>query len=340
MNIRYYLTTLPPKLPECDAVVQEVEALRAHWGGDIVYLNPNLHLPFRLPRKVFGLHKLRELRAQEADIQIHHLFNPDLFVFPALRGLRRPIVYSLTGGVRDRRLNLAFFESLAAITVTDARSLERLRSWGLRNSVLVHPGIDTARFTRSPIPVQQKIRIMVGSAPWTRAQFKKKGIDALLAAAQRSPRLHLVFLWRGVLADAMEHRVRRLNLESQVEILNRRVDVNQVLAEAHASVSLSTDPAIIRPYPHSLMESLVTGKPVIVSRSITMADYVERTGCGKVVESVDAASILDAVEALVRKYEDLRAAAQRVGQRDFSQRAMIESFQGVYERILEQRERS
>ena len=335
MNIRYYLTTLPPKMPDCDAVVQEVEALRAHWGGDLVYLNPNIHLPFRLPRKAFGLHRLKALRAKDADVQIHHLFNPDLFVFPALRGLRRPIVYSLTGGVRDKRPNVAYFESLAAITVTDARSLARLRSWGLNNSHLVHPGIDTSRFARSPIPLGSEVRLMVGSAPWTRAQFKKKGVDVLLAAAQRSPRLHLVFLWRGVLAGEMERRVRRMNLESQVELLNRKVDVNQVLAGVHASVSLATDPAIIRPYPHSLMESLVAGKPIIVSRSITMADYVERVGCGKVVGHVNPASVVGAVDALVREYGDLQAAAQRVGQRDFSQRAMIASFQRVYAHILE-----
>ena len=41
-----------------------------------------------------------------------------------------------------------------------------------------------------------------------------------------------------------------------------------------------------------------------------------------------------ALEALVDVYENLQAAAQQVGQRDFSQRAMIASFQRVYERIL------
>jgi glycosyltransferase involved in cell wall biosynthesis len=335
MKIRYYLTTLPPEMPDCDAVVQEVEALRAHWGGDLVYLNPNIHLPFRLPRKVFGLHRLGALRAQEADVDIHHVFNPDLFVFPTVRGLRRPIVYSLTGGVRHRRPDVGYFGSLAAVTVTDARSLARLRSWGLKNSHLVHPGIDTSRFSHAPIPLGSEVRLMVGSAPWTRAQFRKKGVDILLAAAQRSPRLHLVFLWRGVLADEMERRVRRLKLESQVEILNRKVDVNEVLAGVHASILLATDPAIIRPYPHSLMESLVAGKPVIVSRSITMAGYVERTGCGKVVRHLGPATVADAVDSMVREYDDLQAAAQLVGQRDFSQRSMIVSFQEVYAGILE-----
>jgi len=334
MDILYHLTISPPEMPGCEAVVQEVEALQRRFGGNVVYLSPRRHLSLRPPRVIFGLDKLRWLRAQEKDILVHHLFNPDPFPFPVLRGLRRPIIYSLTGGVRDERVNVAFLSSMAAVTVTDVLSLERLRSRGLDNCLLVRPGIDTARFTCSLLPLGADIRLMVGSAPWTRAQFGRKGIKALLKAAQRCPRLHLTFLWRGVLADEMERHVRHMNLSSQVEILNRRVDVNRVLARVHASVSLATDPTIIRPYPHSLMESLAAGKPIIVSRSITMADYAERTGCGKVVENVDADSILEAVEALARDYDDLQEAAQVVGQRDFSQQMMLASFREVYDRTL------
>jgi glycosyltransferase involved in cell wall biosynthesis len=334
MNILYYLTITPPVMPECDAVVQEIETLRKHFGGNLVYLNPNRHLPVRLPRMLFGLHQLGQLRSREASVHLHHLFNPDLFPFPILRGFRRPVVYSLTGGVTDRRPNMTFFASLAAITVADERSLERLRSWGLDNIVLVRPGIDTSRFACFPLPLRSEVKLMVGSAPWTLAQFRLKGFEALLSVAQRFPRLHLVFLWRGILADELERRVRRMNLEGRVEILNRKVDVNEVLAGVHASITLATDPAIIRPYPHSLMESLAAGKPVVVSRCIPMADYVEQTGCGKVVEGADPNSLLATIEALADKYDSLQRAAQQVGQGDFTQQAMIASFGKVYERTL------
>jgi hypothetical protein len=45
---------------------------------------------------------------------------------------------------------------------------------------------------------------MVGSAPWTKGQFRTKGVEALLEAARQNPRLHLIFLWREVLAEEME----------------------------------------------------------------------------------------------------------------------------------------
>jgi glycosyltransferase involved in cell wall biosynthesis len=179
---------------------------------------------------------------------------------------------------------------------------------------------------------------MVGSAPWRQAQFAQKGVNALLATVQQSPQLSLVFLWRGALTDEMERRVRATDAGRQVEVIDRWVDVNQVLSTVHGSIALATDPSIIRPYPHSLLESLAAGKPVLVSREIPMSDYVERTGCGVVVQSVEPAAILDAVASFVNQYASLQQAALRVGQRDFAQQRMLASFQAVYDHVLAQEE--
>jgi glycosyltransferase involved in cell wall biosynthesis len=335
MNILFHVATLPAKMPQAEAITQEITALRERLGGDVVYVNPNQKSPLFIPRVLFGFHKLRELRSREANLHLHHFYNPDPFPFPYLRTLRRPIVYSVTCGVKDRRPNLAFFSSLAAIAVSDERTLKRLKSWGLENGVLVRSGIDTSRFTRSPLPLRSEIKLMIGSAPWTKSQFRTKGVEALLLAAQQAPHLRLIFLWRGVLTAEMERRVRQMNLEKQVTVLDKLVDVNQVLAGVHASITLATVPGIVKSYPHSLLESLAAGKPVLVSQAIPMSDYVEQTNCGRVVKSVTPTGILTAIESLARGYKDLQLSAQQVGQRDFSQQAMITSYHRVYERVLE-----
>ena len=334
MRILYHMTNLPPRLPGTEASLQELNVLRGHFGGNLVYLNPNEQSPVYLPRLLFGFHQLQRIRREEADLQLHHLYNADPFPFPFIRWLRRPVIYSISSGVGSSRPNIAFFRHLAAVTVADERSWRRLQGWGLPNCHLVRPGIDAAGFTCTPLPLQSEIRLLVGSAPWTRRQFQTKGFAALLAAAQAMPHLYLVCLWRGVLVEELERWLRRLGLEQRVEVINRKVDVNQVLAGVHASISLVTDPAIIRSYPHSLLESLAAGKPVLVSRSIPMSDYVEAAGCGLVVEQVTPADIMAAIEALIRRYDELQQAARRVGQRDFSQQALIDSFQRVYEHTV------
>lgn len=333
MSVLYHLTILPPRLPECEAISQEVNILQRYFGGSPVYVNPNQGLPIYIPRLLFGFHRLKELRRLEMGNHLHHLYNPDPFSFPYLRLLRRPVVYSLTGGVANSRINARFFASLAVVTVYDEESLKYLRAIGLENVVWIPPGIDTSRFSCVPLPLRSEMRLLVGSAPWTKAQFQSKGIDALLDAAKRLPRLHLIFLWRGVLADVMEEKVRRLGLEERVQVLNQQVDVNHILASVHAAVALAEKPAIIRSYPHSLMESLAAGKPVLVNRAIPMAGYVEKTGCGVVVEQVTSDAIMAAIDVLMSRYDDFQRTSQMVGSRDFSIQRVVEAWGETYERV-------
>jgi glycosyltransferase involved in cell wall biosynthesis len=334
MNILYHMTNLPPKLPGTEASLQELNTLKEYFGGEVVFVNPNQASPVYLPRLLFGFHLLKQIRAKEAQLQAHHLYNADPFPFPFLRRLKRPVIYSVSSGVGRQRPNIEFFNSLAAITVADERSLQRLQVWGIKNVHLVRPGIKTEQFSHTPLTFESEIKLMVGSAPWTERQFQSKGLVALLELAQQMPNLRLVCLWRNVLTEQMERRVRQLGLEKRVELINKKVDVNQILAGVHASITLVTDPAIIRSYPHTLMESLAAGKPVIISRSIPMADYVERNGCGTIAENVTPQDISGAIETLIRDYRSYQQNAQHVGASDFTEQKMIDSFKQVYGHVL------
>lgn len=334
MRALYHFTFLPPEMPECVAEWQEVRTLSRHFGGDWVYLNPNHRSLVYVPRLLFGFHKLRALRQREAHLSLHHVYNPDPFPFPVLKFLRRPVVYSVSGGAGSRSPNRRFFDSLAAVVVSDARSLARFRQGGLHNVFLVRAGVDTSRFGFSPLPLGSEVTLMVGSAPWTLAQFRTKGVEALLVAARRNPKLRLVFLWRGALAEEMAQRVEQMDLTQQVAVLNERVDVNQVLAGVHASITLSAAPGIVKAFPHSLIESLAAGKPVLISQAIPMADYARESGCGVVVEEVTPEHVLAAVEELLTGYSSFQAAALQAGRSDFTQQGMLDSFGRVYEKVL------
>lgn len=335
MRILYQVTHLPPQIPCAEAILQEIDLLRGHFGGELIYLNPNIVSPVYIPRLLFGFHLFRQIRAREQSVDLHHLYNADPFPFPVVRWFRRPAIYSISSGVGTKRPNIAYFDALAAVTVSDERSLQRLQQWGLSNVHLVRPGINTGGLTCTPQPVDSELRLVVASAPWTKPQFRTKGFDALLEAVRRRPHVRLVCVWRGVLVEELEARIRRLGLGRQVEIINRQVNINDILARAHAVVNLVTNPAIIRSYPHSLIESLAAGKPVIVSQTIPMADYVAQKQCGVTVPQVTPEAVAEAVDRLAEHYTRLAAAARAIGGRDFSLQAMIESFKKVYHKALE-----
>jgi len=333
MNVLYHLPILPPKMPEGEALSQEIAALRAQHDGDVVYVNPNARSRLYIPRLLFGLAQLKALHAREAEFDLHHFYNPGSYPFPYLLGLRRPVVYTISSGIGRKHIPVGYFNRLAAITVYDERSEQRLLRAGVRNVRVIPPGIDTSRFSHTPQPLEEEFRLLVASAPWTAAQFRTKGIEALLAAARQEPCLRLTFLWRGVLAEAMARRVAAMGLSERVTVINHLVDMNAVLAQVHATVALATAPGIIKAYPHSLLDSLAAGKPVLVSQAIPMADYVARTGCGQVVDKIIAEDILEAIRTLAEDYQSATTAAFHAGRNDFTLDKIITSFHQVYQSI-------
>lgn len=96
------------------------------------------------------------------------------------------------------------------------------------------------------------------------------------------------------------------------------------------TVLLAKEPDIVKAYPHSLLESLVAGKPVLVGRRIPLADYVRQRGCGIVVEDVGVAALTAAIAALGERYPDLARNAMSVGADAFSVTSLVENHRRLY----------
>lgn len=334
MSVAFLIPTPPPVLPAAEAYAQEIAGLRQRFGGEVFYVNPNRflprHLPVQLPRPLFGFHCLPRLLLAGRRHRIFQLYSPDLYPYPVLSLLPRPVVFTLTGSAAAVPDRLASFRRFAAVTVPDRGSLERLRAAGLGNVHRVRAGIDTVRFEPRPIDVGEEVHLLMASAPWTREQFQSKGVDALLEAAVREPRLRLTLLWRGVLAAEARRRIRERGLDGRVELVDELVEVDRILAGVHATINLAEHGNIVKAFPHSLMESLAAGRPVLISRAIAMADYVAARGVGAVVAEVTPESILAALGELLEGYGEARRRAVACGRRDFSLAAMTDSFATVY----------
>ena len=336
MNNLYHLTTSPPVLPGSDAVVQEVELLRARFGGQVVWLRPTWRARARYPRSLLGLHRLLAIRRQDERVDLHHVYAPQLDWMPLLSLVKRPVVYTVATGLDPaRRLPpLSFLLRLAAIVVPSDTDRAALARRGVTRVHVIRPGIDVTRFVDSPPPAGPGFVLLSGSAPWTTEQFQTKGVDALLEVAREIPDIRLVFLWRGVLLPELVARVQKLGLSGRVEILHEWVDVSRVMAGVHAAAVLTGRRGLVKAYPHSLLEALAAGRPVVVSSGDPMAAYVEDTGCGRVLARLDKAELIAAIGALRQGYETYRARAAEVGRRDFSQEEFVAAHRRLYQALV------
>src|SRR5271165_4556875 len=332
MSILYLVTAPPPVIEGTDAVLQEVAVLRDAFQGEIVNLSPVKSSTRRFPKQLYGLHKIRQIRNLENRSKINHLFFPSPYFFPILRLLGNPIFYTITASLdlKKRPAAHAQLKRLQRIVVSNDRDAGILKAWGLTNYAIIPPAIDASGFTRTSLPLDRQLTLLMASAPWARRQFDLKGIDLLLATAAKLPFLRLILLWRGVLAGELARRVERLDIGKRVEIVDRKVNVNDYLAKVHATIVLAKDGGIVKSFPHSLIESLMAGKPVLLSNNIAMADYVRKHQCGIVVDEVSIRTLTAAIETLMGRYVDLAPNAARIGPEAFSIDRMVGDHRRLY----------
>jgi glycosyltransferase involved in cell wall biosynthesis len=331
MKIAYHLATPPAPQPALDAAVQEVETLRAAFGGSLTQLYPgNTYRPW-IPRRWLRPSQIRHLIALDCQVDLHHLVSDRLLPFPVLARLRRPVVYRLLTSPKSRPQGLA--ELSGPVVVSSSTEGRRLRDWGTSRVEVIAPGIDLERFRAVTPPPDGPFTVMMASAPWTRRQFTTKGFDATLEAVRRRPGMRLVLLWRGVLSAPAKRRIEAAGLAERVDLICRPVDVPQILEQVHLVILATTSPRVVKSYPHSLLESLAAGRPVLTSPQLAIARWIDTTGCGEVVECAPD-PLGQALDRLMGDYERYRAAATSLDMERFSITAYVNSHRRLYERLV------
>jgi glycosyltransferase involved in cell wall biosynthesis len=332
MSVLYLLTSPPPLIEGADAVFQEVASLREAFPSELMNLCPRRTPGAPFPPQLLGFHLLPALRRAERRCRITHLYFSVPYLFPVLRFLRNPVVYTVVAslGGREAPGHIDRLGALHRIVVSNRRDADILKSWGLENVAIVAPAVDAPQLKAERLELGAETTLLMASAPWTEEQFDTKGVDALLQAASRDRSIRLILLWRGQFLDALKDRIAKLGIADRVEIVPERVDIGGYLRRAHATVLLAKKSDIVKAYPNSLIESLLAGKPVVLTEALPMADYVQERGCGVVVRDVSQTTILEAIEALRERYQELAKSARTVGAAEFSKGSLVETYRVIY----------
>jgi glycosyltransferase involved in cell wall biosynthesis len=277
------------------------------------------------------------MMALQKEVSINHVFSPGLYHYPVLNFLKRPIVYSVTASIhiRDIDRSLQNLENISNIIVSNSRDFRLLESAGFNKMTLVRPAVNTKAFKKEYLPLDNELVLLMASAPWELDQFKTKGIDLLLHAVKVLPFLKLILLWRGTYEAELLKRIKEMNVGGRIEIINRKVEVNAILERTHGTILIAKNPNLVKAFPHSLIESLAAGKPVITASVIAMADYITEKKCGVVVDAFSLESLITRIEQFRSQYVSYSEAANRVGAADFSIERMLDEMGKIYKRVID-----
>lgn len=198
------------------------------------------------------------------------------------------------------------------------------------DAVVIPNSVDTTRFSssiRKERRVSARHRFRLSSADFVLLlignDWKKKGLDCLLAASAACPELSLTLLVVGSdRRTEYEALIQKLGLGERVLFLDASPDVMQFYAAADAYVGPSLEDA----YGLPILEAMACGLPVIASSHTGVSELITHRKNGMILrdpqDSVELAELLRELCANPRLHEQIgREAALTAGQQTWDRNA-------------------
>ncbi len=329
-------------VPKWEAVSKEIDSLRhgleSEINSSLVSINvkvPGQSLRGREKRiplpHGFLLYPLAKPYAARFDI--NHLFASagERFLTPILSRQNGVLTIAkdtttLSGFERNREA----LKGMRAIVVEGERDREILRQIGVREEAifLIRPGIPPAQYREASGP----FTILFASSPFNAEDFLSRGIYLVTAVATLLPEVRFLLVWRKHHLAKLERIVGSAGV-SNITIRNGVIgDMAEVYHNVHAAVLPGLEHRSFIPCPRSGLEALAHGKPVLLSKLISLAPSVAAAGAGVVFEPT-VAGLRSAILELQQDYSSYQRNTQRYVAEYFSPATHLDLYRRLYNSI-------
>jgi glycosyltransferase involved in cell wall biosynthesis len=329
--------------PKWEAASMEVKTLLTVFGYqyDTRLISQNLksrkvrllgkHKELPLP---FSLLALPFFGRIAASFDINHLFSsPSEPVLLARIGSKNTVLTITKDSetLHGLEKNITHLQKLKYIVVESEWHQELLCQAGINSQKvkLIYPGSVVKPYH----PASGPFTILFATGPMQEGQLLSRGIYLLLKAAAQIPDVRFVLIWRNVDYERLVEQIRQEGLEN-VEVRNGYIpDMERMYQSVHTVILPGLTSGSLKPAPHSALDSLAHGKPVLISRPSSIAGLIERNQCG-VVFNPTTVSLVRAIHHLMDHYDEYQRNCHLTINLCFSETVFVESYREIYESML------
>ncbi|OGO22181.1 MAG: hypothetical protein A2144_14835 [Chloroflexi bacterium RBG_16_50_9] len=344
-----FQTIVAPLYPG-GALEAEVKAVP---GVELFNLNRKGRYDFSILPGIF-----RILQKKQVDI-IQPFLTPASFfgLLPALMNRRLVKVVTERCGVRVRpHLGAAlyrkaedFFTRFADWVVPNS---EAGRYYLIKRGInsdrikVIYNGINLKRLTPDPIAVTQILariglppggQIVGITASLTQAKDHATFLEAARLISQVMPQTRFALLGDGPLRATLEERARELSIDSQVTFFGNQRDVGSYISVYDVACLTSMDHEGCS---NATLEAMAMGKPVVITEIGGNREIVEHNKTGLLVPPKSPRALADAILHCLQDPDWARQIGDNARQKilaQFSIEHMVEEYQVLYEKALEQK---
>jgi len=346
-KITYYVQRYRPAY---EAISKEVALLAEHFSKDHTTKIFNLHLDgltsFSLHQNFFSHHfsfyplTFPYAYALSKKSDINHIYTSlgDLPYLGVLNLQKTILTAAASCNFTKVKKKQKYLHQLLRIIVESEKQKRDLLALGLpeQKIEIIYPPVDLTKFSYLPVTNHNSsFTILYASCPTREQDFEKRGINLLVNTAEQEKNIKFQLLWRLGAYEKIKEIKEQRNI-SNLHLTNTIVnDINQTYAKAHCTIIPYTAfDDYLKLIPNSAIESLASGKPVLVSSKTEIAAIVNREKCGVVFEPT-VVDLSRAIQELRKNYAQYQKNCRKTAEKYFSQEIFLKRYQGVYAEIEE-----
>lgn len=318
-KITYFVQDYDPRR---EAISKEVEMLGKSFKSSI--FNVDTSNPISL---------MRITKIPFLESGIYHIYTSlgDRIFLPVLK--RKPLVLTGAAPAKIEKIDKSFrhYHKIDAIVVESAHQKDYLIDLEVDEKKIrvIYPGVDLAKFRHFTARKSERLRILFASAPMTEWQINTRGIGLIVKCAKSLPDTDFVMLWRKMGYDYIMKMIKKNRLRNMI-VINRTVrDVRHFYHDSDCTIVPFTSMDTEKQIPMAAIESLSSGRPVLVSNMTGICGVVKKEECGIAFEpTVD--SMLSAIEKLRKKYNYYHKNCRKAAEKYFSKEEFIQNYKRLY----------
>ena len=252
-----------------------------------------------------------------------------------------PIINTIPFNNEDKVVRIfieKFAPKLRCIIAQSERIRDQLIGMGINPQKirLIYPWIDLTKFSNTKPPDCKEVRILFASAPLTERPeediFEWKGIPLLLEAFKEfaeGTKATLCLLWRGYYNDILNRKIKELDLESRVKVINEVSYMPELYARSHITVVPFLNTRWSPEIPLSAVESLACGRPVVTTDVVELSEIIQTHKCGCIAKPTKD-DFLFALKECKENYAEYQGNCRKVAEELFG--LDIEKLLWIYQR--------
>lgn len=328
--------------PHIEAISKEVLDLSKGFKPSLIFaINPNIGLKFSLRHRYIGFNNkfypiLRIIVPfLESFGKTNHVYGniaPWLFY----KGLKRnPVIHTISSETGER--NIEFLSKCKAIVVQSRQMKDELLTYGLDSKTIycIYPAIDLTKFHfMKNYPPLDIPKILFATAPREARELEERGVYKLIEAAQIDSNIHYTLLFRkwGSRYSSFEKVASLLDKYQLHNVTLRNETINDMANEYqnhHYTIIPFAQKGGGKECPNSAIESIASGRPVLISCTSPFSEFIRNNNCGVVYDN-SPEDIVQSIRNNIINYKKLQVKMNGLAQQFFDKKSIYLSYSNIY----------